>query len=601
MPEIPNPHALASMLLTVAALYLFSRERLRLEISSAGLISLLAIGFSLFPYEDFRPTEFFAGFGHEALIAVSALMIMGQGLVQTAALEPVGQLLARFWSQSPFLSFIATLVVGAVLSAFVNNTPIVVLLLPILVSVCLRTGNSPAKVLMPMGFATLVGGMATTIGTSTNLLVVSVASDLGLDEFGMFDFVYPAAIAGVVAFVYLWLIAPRLLPAREVKLADAAPRLFEARLRLTEHSPAVGRTLANASALCDGKLSVVRIRRGDTLILPLPNAVLLEGDQLRVRDTRQNLKLFEDTLKASLHSVDSGDNGNDPLSGQSQSLAEIAVVAGSRLDRANLASARFLDQYQLVVLAVHRAGREMLGLEDNIARVVLQPGDILLVQGARSQIARLKRSTDFLVLDATEDLPEPRKAKRALIISVGVIACAASGLMPIAVSAIAGACLLVMTRCLTVGTAIRAINPSVFFIVVASLALGKALVETGATDYLTEVFLVATLGADPLIVLGALMALLAVLTNVVSNNAAAVIGTPIAIGIAESLGLPPVPFVLAVLFGANMSFATPMAYQTNLLVMAAGNYRFTDFVKVGVPLSVIMLITLTWTLGEIYF
>ena len=601
MPDVPNLHALASMLLTVVALYLFSRERLRLEISSVGLISLLAMGFSLFPYGDFRPTEFFAGFGHEALIAVSALMVMGQGLVQTAALEPVGRVLARFWSRLPFLSFMATLVVGAVLSAFVNNTPIVVLLLPILVSVCLRTENSPAKILMPMGFATLVGGMATTIGTSTNLLVVSVASDLGLPEFGMFDFVYPAAIAGAVAFVYLWLIAPRLLPARDIQLTGAAPRLFEARLRLTEQSPAVGRPLSDAIALCDDKLRVARIRRGEMLLMPLPDALLKAGDQLRVRDTRENLKLFEDTLKASLSNVDSTDSDNGPLSDQTQSLAEVAVVAGSLLDGANLRSARFLDQFQLVVLAVHRTGQETLSFEDNIARVVLQPGDILLVQGARAQIARLKRSTDFLVLDATADLPEPHKAKRALIIFVGVVVFAASGLMPISVSATGGACLLLLTRCLTVGTAIRAINSSVFFIIVASLALGRALVETGATEYLTEVFLVATLGASPLIVLGALMALLAVLTNVVSNNAAAVIGTPIAIGIANSLGLAPEPFVLAVLFGANMSFATPMAYQTNLLVMATGNYRFLDFVRVGVPLTVIMLLTLTWTLGRIYF
>ena len=164
------------------------------------------------------------------------------------------------------------------------------------------------------------------------------------------------------------------------------------------------------------------------------------------------------------------------------------------LEGANLRSARFLDQFQLVVLAVHRAGREVMSFEDNIARVVLQPGDILLVQGARTQIARLKRSTDFLVLDATADLPEPHKAKRALTIFVGVIAFAASGLTPIAVSAVAGACLLLLTRCLTVGTAIRAINSSVFFVIVASLALGRALVETGATNYLTEVFLAATLG-----------------------------------------------------------------------------------------------------------
>ena len=601
MPDIPNPHALASMLLTVIALILFSRERLRLEITSLGLICLLAMGFSIFPFGDLKPTAFFSGFGHEALIAVSALMVMGQGLVQTAALEPVGRLLGRFWTRLPYLSFMLTLAVGAVLSAFVNNTPIVVLLLPILVSVCLRAKTSPLKILMPMGFATLIGGMGTTIGTSTNLLVVSVASDLGLERLGLFDFVYPAAIGGLVGLAYLWLIAPLLLPARDIQLSDGSPRLFDGRLHLSEESPVVGKTLSEAANLCDSKLEVMRIRRGEAAILPLPDVILRAGDRLRVRDRPQNLKLFEDALKATLHDLDPGNEAQKPLAAEHQSLAEIAVVAGSRLDRTSLSSVRFLDQFQLVPLALHRAGREILGSDDNIERTQLRPGDILLVQGARQQIARLKRSAEFLVLDATVDLPQSRKAPIALGIFVAVVAAAATGLMPIAVSAAAGACLLLLTRCLSVGNGIRAINSSVFFVVVASLALGRALVETGATDYLTDAFLFATLGAKPLVILGALMLMLALLTNLVSNNAAAVVGTPIAIGIAQRLGLPPEPFVLAVLFGANMSYVTPMSYQTNLLVMSAGNYRFAEFVKVGAPLTVLMLVALTWALGEIYF
>ena len=589
------------MLLTVVALILFSRDRLRLEITSLGLICILAMGFSLFPFGDFRPAAFFAGFGHEALVAVSALMVLGQGLVQTAALEPIGRLLGRIWVRLPQLSFMATLIVGAALSAFVNNTPIVVLLLPILVSVCLRAKTSPTKVLMPMGFATLIGGMGTTIGTSTNLLVVSVASDLGLRTFGMFDFLYPAAMAGALAFVYLWLIAPLLLPKRDIQLSDPSPRLFEARLHLPAQSPAVGRTLSEAVELCDGKLEAVRVRRGEAIIMPLPDVILRAGDRLRVRDTPENLKLFEDALKATLHSIDQNDSAQYTLAAENQSLAQIAVVAGSRLDRTSLRTIRFLDQFQLVVLALHRAGREILGGDDRIERTLLRPGDILLVQGPREQIARMKKSAEFLVLDATVDLPESQKAHIALGIFVAVVAAAATGLMPIAVSATAGACALLLTRCLSISVAIRAINPSVFFVVVASLALGRALLETGATQYLTELFLFATQGADKLFVLGALMLLLALLTNVVSNNAAAVVGTPIAIGIAQSLSLPPEPFVLAVLFGANMSYVTPMSYQTNLLVMSAGNYRFAEFVKVGAPLTVLMLVALTWALAEIYF
>lgn len=601
MITTPDAHAIAMMVLTLIALVLFTRDRIPLELSSLGLIAVLATGFALFPYPGVEPADFFAGFAHEALIAVCALMVLGQGLVRTGALEPVGRLLGRLWGKAPFLTFLATLIIGAILSAFVNNTPIVVLLLPILVSVCLRTSSSPAGVLMPMGFATLVGGMATTVGTSTNLLVVSVAQDLGLETIGMFDFALPAAIAGGVAILYLWLIAPRLLPARTLDLDNPSPRVFEARLQIEEESPFVERTLAEAIAATDGDMKVARIRRGDNFIMPLPDVVLKSGDRLRVNDTPVRLKSFETVLGARLYSGDSQVDEDHPLSADNQMLAEIAVVQGSTLDRANLKFARFLDRYQLAVLALHRAGKDIWDAKEEIQEVLLQPADILLVQGSREQIANLKRTTDFLVLDASVDLPTSNKAMLALAVLIGAIGLAATGVLPIAVSAVAGVAVLLATRCLNLGAAIRAISPSVFFVVVASLALGHGLVVTGAIDYLTSLFLASTEGASPTVILSALMLLLAILTNVVSNNAAAVIGTPIAVGIAVQLGLPAEPFVLAVLFGANMSYATPMAYNTNLLVMSAGNYTFTEFVKVGVPLTLLMWVTLTLVLSNLYF
>jgi di/tricarboxylate transporter len=597
----PNGHAIAMLALTVIALFLFTRDRLPLELSSLGLIAVLAAGFALVPYSGVDPTHFFNGFAHEALIAVCALMVLGQGLVRTGALEPVGRLLAGFWARAPFLSFLATLVIGAVLSAFVNNTPVVVLLLPILVSVCLRTSTSASAVLMPMGFATLVGGMATTIGTSTNLLVVSVAHDMGLEKFGMFDFAFPAVIAAGVALVYLWLIAPRLLPPRSVELDNASPRLFDARLHIEENSPWIDKTCADAKAATSGDLNIVRIRRGDTFVLPLPDVKLKAGDSLRVRDTPQRLKSYEQALNAPLYSGEHYVDEDHPLAAEHQMLAEVAVVQGSSLDRANLKFTRFLSRYQLAVLALHRAGKDIWRAREEIQEVILQPADILLVQGSREQIGALKRSTEFLVLDASVDLPKTDKALLALGILVGVVVLAATGIMPIAISATLGVALLLFTRCLTLGAAIRSISPSVYFVVVASLALGYGLLVTGATDFVTSVFLVATAGASSTVILSALMALLAVLTNVVSNNAAAVIGTPIAIAIARQLELPAEPFVLAVLFGANMSYATPMAYKTNLLVMSAGNYTFSEFVKVGVPLTIIMWLTLTGVLSAMYF
>ena len=601
MPDLPDGHALAAMALTVIALWAFTRSYIPLEFSSLGLLAILALGASLFPYPGLNPTSFFTGFGHEALIAVCALMVLGQGLVRTGALEPVGRVLARSWATSPFLSFFATLIVGAVLSAFVNNTPIVVLLLPILISVCMRTSSSPSGILMPMGFATLVGGMATTIGTSTNLLVVSVAADLGLPRIGMFDFAMPAAVGGAVAILYLWLIAPKLLPARDMGLSSSSPRLFEARLQIREDSPVIGKTLGDAIAMTDGDMKVVRVRRGGTFILPLPDVELRAGDRLRVRDTPVRLKSYEETLKADLYSGETRVDEEHPLQADNQMLAEIAVVQGSTLDRANLSFTRFLDRHQLVVLALHRAGKDIWRASEEIQDVILQNGDVLLVQGQREQITNLRESSEFLVLDAGVELPTTGKAPLALATLATVIVAAALGVVPIAIAALAGAFLLLVTGCLTLPDAIRAISTSVYFIVVASLALGHALITTGATAYVTEVFLFATADAGPTIVLGSLMMLLAVLTNVVSNNAAAVIGTPIAVGIAQQLSLPTEPFVLAVLFGANMSFATPMAYQTNLLVMNAGNYTFSEFLKVGIPLTLLMWVTLTWTLSALYF
>ncbi len=601
MLAAPNAHAVAAMALTVVALYLFTRDKWPLELTSLGLLAVLTAGFALFPYQDFDPLHLFYGFAHEALIAVCALMVLGQGLVRTGALEPIGRMLAHLWARAPRFSLLVVLVVGAVLSAFVNNTPIVVLLLPILVSVCLRSGTSPSSVLMPMGFATLVGGMATTIGTSTNLLVVSVAADLGLPRFGMFDFVVPAAIAAGVASVYLWLIAPRLLPDRQLDLTDASPRLYDARLLLSPGCRACGKTLAETIALSGGQLKIQRIRRGDTFLTPLPDVVLKEGDQLRTRDTPQNLKAFEEALKAVLYSGDNRVDEDHPLTAENQVLAEIAVVQGSDLDRTNLAYARFIDRYQLAVLALHRAGEDILKPDEEIPEVVLRTGDVLLVQGSGDQVTALKKSTEFLVLDSSIDLPKTEKAGTALFILALAVGLAAVGLLPIAISALAGACFMLLTRCLSLGAAIRAISPSVYFVVVVSLALGMALQETGATIYVTEAFLLMTADASPTVVLSALMLMLAVLTNVISNNAAAVIGTPIAVGIAAQLGLPAEPFVLAVLFGANMSYATPMAYKTNLLVMSAGNYTFGEFVKVGTPLTLLMWLTLTWVLSAIYF
>ena len=606
LPPLPDSHALAVLALVVLALYLFSRERIAIETSSLFILVILTCGFSVFPYitsqgEHLEAVDFFRGFGHEALVAVCALMIAGNGLVRTGALEPLGRNLARLWKLSPALSMLLTLIIGAFLSAFVNNVPIVVLLLPILISVSLRTGASSSGMLMPMGFATLVGGMSTTIGTSTNLLVVSVAADMGMRRLEMFDFFVPTAIVACIAIVYLWLIAPYLLPKRQATLADTSPRIFAAQLAIPEDSFGIDKTLTELIEKTGGMLEVTRIMRGSgTFIQPLPDAHIRAGDRLLVSDTPENLKEFESALGATLYVGDTAVDEENPLSDEGQQMAEIVVMQGSPLLGMTLRQLNFANRYQLLVLAIHRAGSTLETLREKIEQIPLRSGDVLLVQGHSDTIAETKRSGKLLVLDATADLPHTDKALTALAIMAGIVISAAFGLAPIAISAVCGVLLMLGTRCLTWRQASLALSTQVILIVVASLALGTALLKTGGADYLAQVFVAITAGASPAVILSGLMLLMAILTNIVSNNAAAVIGTPIAISIAQQLQLDPEAFVIAVLFGANMSYATPMAYKTNLLVMNAGGYTFMDFVRVGVPLTIIVWLGLSLLLPNMY-
>lgn len=607
LPPIPDAHGVAVMALVAIALALFASSRIPLETSSLLVLGLLVVGFQLFPYTaagaTLEPVEFFYGFGHEALVAVCALMILGRGLESTGALQPVATGLARLWSRSPQFSFLATLVCAAFFSAFVNNTPIVVLLLPILVGVSLKSEIKASSVLMPMGFATLVGGMATTIGTSTNLLVVSVAADLGVKRFEMFDFALPVVAASAFAFAYLWLIAPRVLPERTPPLKDTSPRVFEASLHVEEKSAANGMTIEEIREKTGNKLWVRSVEReGGLVVSALAGLKVHAGDRLRVRDTPDNLKEFERQLDAKLHNV--GEEAQPvtdehPLSAEDQQIAEIVITEGSPLHRRTLSELRFVERFNLIALAIHRSGATTASVSD-VSDVRLMSGDVLLVQGPEKSIAALRATGRLLVLDATVDLPRTRRAPLALAIMFGVVAAAALGIVPIAVSALVGVILMLVTRCLEWDDLTSALSAQVVMIVVVSLALGLALMRTGGAQYVAQLYVALASGLPPAAVMSGLMGVMAVLTNVVSNNAAAVIGTPIAISVAKQLGMPVEPFVLAVLFGANLSFATPMAFKTNLLILSAGGYTFSDFLRAGIPLTIIMWAALSVFLTLFY-
>ncbi len=601
-PAIPNAHALAVLLLTILALFLFAREKIALESTSLFVLIILVVGFELFPFVDamgtLHPTDFFHGFGHEALIAVCALMVAGQALVRTGALEPVARKLSRFWRKTPAIALLATLVVGAVLSAFMNNTPIVVLMLPMLIGTAIRSNSSTSGILLPMGLATLVGGMSTTIGTSTNLLVVSVAADMGMEPFRMFDFMMPVLIAGGIALLYLWLIAPRIIPQRKPPMIEISRRIYNAQLTIPAGNSLIGCELSRLLFKAGPEIHVSRIQRADNFyITPLPDVKIQAGDKLLVTDTIHNLQDFKALLGAELQSAAAT---NDSLAADEQQLAEVVITRGSSLYGKKLGDVQLREKYGLVILALHSATGALPFKTPGLNQRKLEASDVLLVQGSSGDITLLKTGGELLVLDSTTDLPHTRKAPLALLIMLTIVALAALEILPIASSALLGVFVMIATRCLNWRNAFNALSTQVILIIVASLALGSALMKTGGADWLAQIFLAVTFGAPAWLVLSGLMLLMAILTNVVSNNAAAVIGTPVGISIAMELGLPLEPFVLAVLFGANLSFITPMAYKTNLLVMNAGGYKFSDFVKVGTPLTILMWATLSVILTFAY-
>ncbi|HKJ18439.1 MAG TPA: SLC13 family permease [Xanthomonadales bacterium] len=603
---LTNPHAFAVMIMIVIALVLFTRDNIPLETTSLVVIVMLAAGFQLFPYiqpngSELEPSEFLLGFGHKALVAVCALMIVGEGLIRTGALEPVGRFLAKMWRRGPAISLLLTILITGFLSAFINNTPIVVLMLPILVGVALRTGASPSGFLIPMGFASIMGGMATTIGTSTNLLVVNVAEDMGMDAFNMFDFALPVLMAGTFAVIYLWLIAPKLIPERQAPMSGAVSRVYTAQIRLNDNSPVVDRKLAEAIERVGENLRVESIQRGQGVFInPLPDVVLKAGDRLTTSDTQSRLREFSRILGGALFSGDHMVDASHPLSDEGQQIAEVAVTPASRLIGTLIGDARLRSRYGLRLLALNRYESSRESRTTGLDETELRSGDVLLVQSTQENLDSLKHTAEFLVLDGGQKLHNTKKAPLASIILIIVVALAASNVLPIEISGLLGSLVLIITGCLTWREAMNALSAKVILIIVASLAMGAALLKTGGADIIANAFVSITFGAPPSVVLAGLMLMMGILTNVVSNNAAAVIGTPIAIGIAQRLGMPLEPFVLAVLFGANLSFATPMAYQTNLLIMNAGGYKFGDFVRVGLPLAILLWILLSIVLVLAY-
>ncbi len=592
-----TPHAVAAIILTLSALVIISRARFAIEYSCAGILIVLVAGFELFPVtgpQPLRGSNFLAGFGNEALISICLLLMLAKGIEASGALRPIGRLLTRLWLRNRSLALLATLATAAFISSFTNNTPIVVMLLPILVGVAHSIGVAPSKILMPAGFATIIGGMSTTIGTSTNLLVVSVAADLGVPRMQVFDFVVPAFLAACVGILYLWLVLPKLLPDRNTALTSTDARIFDSELTLDNKSPMIGTTLSQVMRRLGDGIRITHVRRGaDLELVRLPTLTLQAGDQLSISGTSEEIHTASGALGSTVSSAELSRSSDEHI-------IEIVVTRNSPLHQKRLTQLPADTLRGLSPIGWHRPGQRTLTKLKKTTDPLLRTGDVLLLQGHRADIRKLSETASILVLARTIPVPRKAKAPIALSIMAGVVIVAALGILPISASAICGVGLMLISRCLTWNEAWKAVDTRLALIIVTSLALGTMLVGTGAAAFIAHHFVNFVDGVPAPYVLSALLLVTALLTEVVTNNAVAVIATPIAISVAHGLGLPPTPFVLAVMFGANMSYLTPIGYQTNLLVMSAGGYRFSDFFRGGLPLQILLWLALSFILTIYY-
>lgn len=616
--QIPDLHMWVTFGIIFGAILLFANDRIPIELSSTGVVAALLLFFHLFPVKDalgknmLGVTELLMGFANPVVFAIMALLVIGQGLYNTGALEGPANVIAKLGRIGPWLAFAVAYIIAGTVSAFMNNTPVVVIFIPIISAVAANMGMSASRTLMPLSFICILGGMTTLIGSSANLIAATIAEQNGVGKIGFFDFSIPGLFLASIGAVYVIFILPRLMGAKEENQDDALEtkggKQFIAQIPLSAQHPWIGYSSA-AGFFPDLKNITVRmIRRGrKELMLPFDDVTLSEGDVVVLAATR---KILSDALQLSAAPITPTSKlDSDDLTAEvavekkttkrtTLSVAEAVVAPASRLIGANVDPEIIHAETGMDFVGIQRRSRMGRGA---IGDIRLESGDVILLLGERAEIKKLRSNRNLLLLDwLTQELPQTHHALHALVIFAVTIWLAATGVLPIAIAALGGAVAMIATGCLNVRQASRAIDGRVFLLVGTAFALAAPLQITGGAQYVAEAVVNTFSAAGPAVLLSAFFLLTAILTNFLSNAATAALMAPIVVSAAREIGADPLPFVYGLIFALNCSFATPIAYQTNLIVMGPGNYSFMDFVKGGLPL--IFLIWIAYSLfAPFYF
>ncbi|MGB7060247.1 MAG: SLC13 family permease [Geitlerinemataceae cyanobacterium] len=590
-----EPKIILMLCILVAALIAFVAEWLPVDITAIGVATVLML-FGLV-----SPDEGIAGFGNSATITVMAMFILSAGITKTGAIQIVRDLLVKWGGNNPSQQiFVMGAIVGPI-TAFINNTAVVAIFIPIVEEWCRKQKISVSKLLMPLSYATVLGGMITIIGTSTNILASGISKKLGYGEFGLFQFTPLGIITFLIGLVYLTFAAPKLLPDRKPIANNSLSeeyglKDYVSEVVITPRSSLIGQTLNQSEIQRKFDIDVLEIIHNENKFpQPLGDKQLSAGDILLVRGTREDLLKIRDERGIEIladvkFSQESGgeESIESEMSSGEENIAEVLILSNSRLIGSTLKDLRFRQRYNATVIAIRR-GEELV--RERLGKVPLRFGDLLLVQGPKQSILGLQTTRELLVLEQKDvDSIQQKKAWIAVAIILGVVVVAAFNWFPILVTSLVGVILMIVTGCLKPGEIYGAVRWDIIFLLAGLIPLGTAMENSGANEWL----------ADNLVNLGGSFSgywillffylITSFLTEILSNNAAVVLMIPVAVQVAISLSLNPLAFMYAVTFAASNSYLTPIGYQTNTMVYGPGGYKFLDFTKVGLPLNLILTI-----------
>jgi len=581
--------------LIVGALFCYANEKIPMEITALGVVLILLFFFHFFPIIDqegsnlLPSSKILSGFANPAMLTVLALLVVGQGVVKTGILEIFSRYVLALSMGKLWIATLISLITVLLISAFLNNIPVVIIFIPIMQGIAQRFHIPASKLLMPLSFVAVVGGMTTLVGSGTNLLVSNALIEAGFEGFTFFEFTLPGLLLAGTGLAYVTIVAPKFLPHRTSlshRMRERLDQHFMAEISINAGSRLIGQSLGVRMFHELPDINVRMINRlGKTILPPFTGLKLREGDVIALSAARDDLTKL----------MDSG-YGLTPAEGyrtnptshkkSDQIVVEMMVTPSSSLVDNTIGRTGFEYRHNCQVMGIQHHAHM---IRSRMGQAKLAAGDLLLVKCDTETLRGLREDLDVVLVEfSVEELPNLKSAHVSIFIFLSVVLSAAFGLVPIVISSFFGALAMVVTNVITLQQAARALDLKVITTIAAALALGVAMEATGAATYLANLILSFTGTASPRVVLSTFFLMVALMSNIISTKTCAVLFAPIGLHIGAEIGIDPRIFAITIVFAANCAFATPFAYQTSLLVMGPGSYHFKDFLKVGSPLVILI-------------